>query len=64
MRESLMYGSVRGTRGNSRPYRDARVLLHCICRFLAHSVALNPPCWGLLIEVKRTAMLRRGNAGF
>jgi hypothetical protein len=23
MRESLMYGSVRGTRGNSRPYRDA-----------------------------------------
>ena len=22
MRESLMYGSVRGTRGNSRPYRD------------------------------------------
>ena len=24
MRESLMYGSVRGARGNSRPYRDAR----------------------------------------
>jgi putative tryptophan/tyrosine transport system substrate-binding protein len=24
MRESLMYGSVRGTRGNSRPYRDKR----------------------------------------
>jgi putative ABC transport system substrate-binding protein len=24
MRESLMYGSVRGTRGNSRPYRDRR----------------------------------------
>ena len=23
MRESLMYGSVRGARGNSRPYRDA-----------------------------------------
>jgi hypothetical protein len=22
MRESLMYGSVRGTRGNSRSYRD------------------------------------------
>jgi hypothetical protein len=22
MRGSLMYGSVRGTRGNSRPYRD------------------------------------------
>jgi hypothetical protein len=25
---------------------------------------LNPSCWGLLIEVKRTAMLRRGNAFF
>ena len=24
MRESLMYGSVRGARGNSRPYRDRR----------------------------------------
>jgi hypothetical protein len=24
MRESLMYGSVRGARGNSRPYRDKR----------------------------------------
>ena len=23
MRESLMYGSVRGARGNSRPYREA-----------------------------------------
>jgi hypothetical protein len=28
MRESLMYGSVRGTRGNSRPYRD-KLLLQC-----------------------------------
>ena len=26
MRESLMYGSVRGARGNSRPYRDAVAL--------------------------------------
>jgi len=25
MRESLMYGSVRGARGNSRPYRDMPV---------------------------------------
>ena len=24
MRESCMYGSVRGARGNSRPYRDNR----------------------------------------
>jgi hypothetical protein len=28
MRESLMYGSVRGTRGNSRPYRDGVTALH------------------------------------
>ena len=27
MRESLMYGSVRGARGNSRPYRD---MLECL----------------------------------
>jgi hypothetical protein len=25
MRESLMYGSVRGARGNSRPYRDVQL---------------------------------------
>jgi hypothetical protein len=31
-------------------------LLHCMNPELAQSVALNPPCWGLLIEVKRTAM--------
>jgi hypothetical protein len=29
-----------------------------------HSVALNPFGQGLLIEAKRIAMLRRGNAGF
>ena len=48
MRESLMYGSVRGTRGNSRPYRD-ELLLHCMSPVLAHSVALNPFCQGLLV---------------
>src|SRR6476620_11038413 len=36
MRESRTYGSERGARGNSRPYRD-KCLLHCIspvlCRF-------------------------------
>src|ERR1700686_852006 len=31
---------------------------------LAHSVAFNPSRRGLLIEVKRTEMLRRGNACF
>ncbi len=33
MRESLMYGSVRGARGNSRPYRDSH---------LSHIVTLLP----------------------
>jgi putative tryptophan/tyrosine transport system substrate-binding protein len=27
-------------------------------------VALNPPCWGLLIEVKRASVLRCGKFGF
>jgi hypothetical protein len=30
MRESRTYGSVRGARGNSRPYREACVLLHLL----------------------------------
>ena len=30
-----------------------RRLLQCISPFMAHSVAMNPPCWGLLIEGKR-----------
>ena len=48
MRESLMYGSVRGARGNSRPYRDD--LLHCTSQLLAvrpeganHQWRRNPP---------------------
>jgi hypothetical protein len=49
MRESLMYGSVRGTRGNTRPYRD-KLLLQRTSPVVAHSVALNPFCQGLLIE--------------
>ena len=35
MRESLMYGSVRGARGNSRPYRDRPYLLRCMSPVLA-----------------------------
>jgi hypothetical protein len=31
---------------------------------MAHIVALNPPCWGLLIEVKRASVLRCGKFGF
>jgi hypothetical protein len=37
MRESCTYGTVRGVRGNSHPYRDRYCLLHCICRLLALS---------------------------
>ena len=40
------------------------LLLHCMSPVMAHSVALNPFCQGLLIGAKRTPMLRRGNAGF
>ena len=38
MRESLMYGSVRGARGNSRPYRD-EFLLRCMSPLVADFVA-------------------------
>ena len=42
MRESRTYGSVRGARGNSRPYREdlancARRLLHCISTLMART---------------------------
>jgi hypothetical protein len=37
MRESLMYGSVRGARGNSRPYRDNHAIILDCCD--AHSTS-------------------------
>ena len=43
----------------TRPY-----LLRCMSPVVAHSVVLSQSCRGLLIGVKRTAMLRRGNACF
>ena len=49
MRESCTYGSVRGVRGNSHPYRDVRLFAAVQKSVLAHSVALNPFCQGLLI---------------
>ena len=46
MRESLMYGSVRGTRGNSRPYRDMlyrdRTDLSANCARSRRSIASTP----------------------
>ena len=41
MRESRTYGSVRGARGNSRPYRERIGLLHCISLLVARSAASN-----------------------
>ena len=39
MRESRTYGSERGARGNSRPYRDGSLLLKCGCgRFCCKSL--------------------------
>jgi hypothetical protein len=64
MRESCTSGSVRGARGNSRPYRNRCCLVLCVRPLVAQSVALNPSCWGLLIRVKRTEMLRCGYACF
>ena len=63
MRESLMYGSVRGARGNSRPYRD--MLFAAV--HASGSARTRPTIHRggyLLIGVKRTAMMRRGNACF
>jgi hypothetical protein len=64
MRESRTYGSVRGALSNERPYRVRCFFAACMSPQLALSVASNSFCQGLLIVVKRTAMLRRGNACF
>ena len=37
MRESRTYGSVRGARGNSRPYRVLHLLLHLLTSALGTS---------------------------
>ena len=38
--------------------------LRRVSQLMAHSVALNPFCRGLLIGVKRTPVLRGGNTCF
>jgi hypothetical protein len=63
MRESRTYRSVRGARGDSRPYRD--MLFAAVHE--SGSARTRPTIHRggyLLIEVKRTEMLRRGNACF
>jgi len=52
MRESLMYGSVRGTRGNSRPYRDAARCCTCSGRLMALRSYCENDAQRPLLEVK------------
>jgi hypothetical protein len=40
MRESRTYGSVRGARGNSRPYREEGCLLRLLAPAFWHEVTL------------------------
>jgi len=42
MRENCMYGSVRGARGNSRPYRDVVIVQKIVC-----SITVRYPNWRL-----------------
>jgi hypothetical protein len=58
MRESLMYGSVRGTRGNSRPYRDG---LPC-CDRSQPLMALRRPAY-CTTEGPLAGVLRTPDAG-
>jgi hypothetical protein len=45
MRESLMYGSVRGARGNSRPYR---LMLHSMSPVVREVEAVDAGKWKLV----------------
>jgi hypothetical protein len=54
MRESRTYGSERGARGNSRPYRDMP-LLRCTTQLLALKRLVDSVPAGLLAEVLRTS---------
>jgi hypothetical protein len=56
MRESCTYGSVRGARGNSRPYRDRAYVVCCICSrpVMAPTRPAHAHYQGRLIGVKRT----------
>jgi hypothetical protein len=46
MRESRTYGSVRGARGNSRPYRERRFLLWCMSPLVHEAVKKPRPLFG------------------
>ena len=54
MRESLMYGSVRGARGNSRPYREDAICCGAYVRYWHQATDLPPVTIRSLSEAQRT----------
>jgi hypothetical protein len=72
MRESLMYGSVRGARGNSRPYRDAgtREREHTLSAVAVEASAPQPAPWKPRYAARAVILLtsinkrRMSSAGF
>jgi hypothetical protein len=54
MRESCTYGTVRGVRGNSHPYRDQCCSLRCMSPVVARSVSAASMSLRLLSNEQRT----------
>ena len=63
MRESCTYGSVRGVRGNSHPYRDV-LLLHCISPVVARSERAASRRLRPLLKEERDSRRRSFRAGY
>jgi len=47
MRESRTYGSVRGARGNSRPYREGWLSAHLLLHLLTSGCGTNRRSFGI-----------------
>jgi hypothetical protein len=56
MRESRLYGSGRGARGNSRPYRERCRLLRCMSPFVAQNRHADAVAACLLLGDERTSL--------